>query len=137
MLHVAGMPKEDVDFIHCDGPVMESLLKRAEPRQTLFTGSSNVAERLARTLRGKLKIEDAGYDWKIVGHDLEEKDIPFLAYTADQDAYAHTGQKCSAQSIIFIPDNEKGDKLLEAMANQAARRSLSDLTIGPVLTWNN
>jgi len=27
MLHHCGMPKEDLDFIHADGPVMEKILK--------------------------------------------------------------------------------------------------------------
>ena len=32
---------------------------------TQFTGSSKVAEILARDLHGKLKLEDAGWDWKV------------------------------------------------------------------------
>ena len=26
MLHYCGLPKEDLDFINCDGPVMEKIL---------------------------------------------------------------------------------------------------------------
>ncbi len=33
--------------------------------------------------------------------------------------------------------NWKKSNLLETMKAQAAKRSLSDLTIGPILTWNN
>jgi hypothetical protein len=32
---------------------------------TLFTGSGKVAEQLAVALRGKVKLEDAGFDWKV------------------------------------------------------------------------
>ena len=49
---------------------------------TLFTGSSQVAEILSRDLHGKIKIEDAGYNWKILGPDVSHVD--FIAYTADQ-----------------------------------------------------
>jgi hypothetical protein len=38
------MPKEDLDFLYSDGPVIESILKKTPMRQTQFTGSSKVAE---------------------------------------------------------------------------------------------
>lgn len=65
LLHHCGMPLTDVDFLNSDGATMHSLLMRAEPRMTQFTGSSKVAELLARDLRGKIKLEDAGWDWKV------------------------------------------------------------------------
>lgn len=39
---------------------------------TLFTGSSRIAEKLAADLKGKIKLEDAGFDWKILGPDVQE-----------------------------------------------------------------
>jgi 1-pyrroline-5-carboxylate dehydrogenase len=36
----------------------------------LFTGSSGVAEHLVKSLKGKVKLEDAGFDWKILGPDV-------------------------------------------------------------------
>jgi len=39
-------------------------------RNTLFTGSSKVGEHLAKLLNGKIKLEDGGYDWKILGPDV-------------------------------------------------------------------
>jgi 1-pyrroline-5-carboxylate dehydrogenase len=39
---------------------------------TLFTGSSRVAEKLAADLNGQVKLEDAGFDWKILGPDVQE-----------------------------------------------------------------
>lgn len=39
---------------------------------TLFTGSSRVAEKLAANLKGRVKLEDAGFDWKILGPDVQE-----------------------------------------------------------------
>lgn len=60
-----GMPATDVDFINCDGPVMHKLLMKSKPRVTQFTGSSKVGEFLAKELNGKIKLEDAGWDWKV------------------------------------------------------------------------
>ena len=49
-----------------------SKLLQAKPRMTLFTGSSRVAEKLAVDLKGRIKLEDAGFDWKILGPDVQE-----------------------------------------------------------------
>lgn len=94
MLHHCGMPKTDLDFINSAGPEMESLLKKSDVRLIQFTGSSGVAERLSRTFNGKVRIEDAGFDWKILGPDVG--DVDYVAWQCDQDAYASSGQKCSA-----------------------------------------
>lgn len=82
---------------------MESIIKRSNVRLTQFTGSSNVAEKLCKNLHGKVKIEDAGFDWKILGPDVS--DVDYIAWQCDQDAYAFSGQKCSAQSILFAHRN--------------------------------
>lgn len=49
--------------------------------QTLFTGSSHVAEHLVKILKGKVRIEDAGYDWKILGPDVpSEAEVDYVAW---------------------------------------------------------
>ncbi|PRQ16118.1 putative L-glutamate gamma-semialdehyde dehydrogenase [Rosa chinensis] len=132
LLHYCGLPVEDVDFINSDGKTMNKLLLEANPRMTLFTGSSRVAEKLAADLKGRVKLEDAGFDWKILGPDVHEED--YVAWVCDQDAYACSGQKCSAQSILFMHENWSKTSLLSKMKDLAERRKLEDLTIGPVLT---
>ncbi|XP_058074885.1 delta-1-pyrroline-5-carboxylate dehydrogenase 12A1, mitochondrial isoform X2 [Magnolia sinica] len=132
LLHDCGLPMEDVDFINTDGLTMNKLLLEANPRMTLFTGSSRVAEKLAVDLKGRVKLEDAGFDWKILGPDVQQVD--YVAWVCDQDAYACSGQKCSAQSILFMHENWKSSELLPKMKSLSERRKLEDLTIGPVLT---
>ena len=134
LMHACGMPTEDVDLIHCDGQIMGELLEQLQPRMTLFTGSQGVAERLALQLKGRVKLEDAGFDWKILGPDAKEEELPFTAYQCDQDAYACSGQKCSAQSILFAHANWVRLGIVDAMASLAKKRNLTDLTVGPVLT---
>jgi 1-pyrroline-5-carboxylate dehydrogenase len=99
---------------------------------TQFTGSSKVGELLSKATNGKVRLEDAGFDWKIIGPDVG--DIDYVAWQCDQDAYAAFGQKCSAQSIVFIHENWKAAGLVDKMKALAKRRSLDDLTIGPILT---
>mmetsp|Transcript_31593 Transcript_31593/g.48299 ORF Transcript_31593/g.48299 Transcript_31593/m.48299 type:complete len:240 (+) Transcript_31593:206-925(+) len=80
MLQYCGMPKEDMDFIHCEGEVIEHILTEGDAQMTLFTGSSRVAEHLAEKLRGKIRLEDAGFDWKILGPDApkSEADVDYV-----------------------------------------------------------
>lgn len=89
MLHACGMPTTDVDFIHSDGLVMNELLLKVQPRNTLFTGSSAVAEKLAKDLKGRIKLEDAGFDWKILGPDVHNFD--YVSWTCDQVRHMHLG----------------------------------------------
>jgi 1-pyrroline-5-carboxylate dehydrogenase len=70
LLHHCGLPKTDLDLLHSNGSTVEYILKNAPARQTLFTGSSKVAEKLVKSLNGRIKIEDAGFDWKILGPDV-------------------------------------------------------------------
>jgi len=132
LLHHCGMPLLDVDLLNCEGPVVEELITTSPIRLTQFTGSSHVAEHLSRRTGGKVKIEDAGYDWKVLGPDVS--DIDYVAWQSDQDAYACQGQKCSAQSMLFVHTNWEKAGILDKIKEIAMTRSLDDLTIGPVLT---
>ena len=114
---------------------MHKFLLTAKPRMNLFTGSSKVAEILARDLHGIIKLEDAGFDWKILGPDVMCEDL--VAFTSDQDAYAYSGQKCSAQSILFVHENWKKVGIVDKLKSLASRRKLNDLTVGPVLSVTN
>jgi len=133
-----GLPPQDMDLIHCRGENMGVLLgeARSSVRQVQFTGSSQVAELVARTVNGAVRIEDAGFDWKIIGPDFDPAWVEYVAWQSDEDAYNASGQKCSAQSILFVHDRW-ADALLPELARLAARRNLDNLSIGPVLTWNN
>jgi len=104
-------------------------------RMTLFTGSQAVADKLAVDLKGRLKLEDAGFDWKVLGPDVS--DVEYVAWQCDQDAYAFSGQKCSAQSIMFMHKNWTDEGIVEKLAARAGARNVEDLSIGPVLTWSN
>jgi 1-pyrroline-5-carboxylate dehydrogenase len=134
----AGLPATDVDLIHCRGETMGRLLESAvdEIRMVQFTGSSGVAERTADLFNGRVKLEDAGFDWKIIGPDYRPEWLEYVAWQCDEDAYNATGQKCSAQSILFVHENWEG-ALLPRLAGLASRRKLENLTVGPILSWTN
>lgn len=133
LLHHCGAPAADLDLLHGAGPVAGAAIKAGGARSTLFTGSRKVAEALCASLGGRVFLEDAGFDWKILGPDVAA--LPHVAWQCDQDAYACSGQKCSAQSMLFMHENWVAAGVEAALAARAASRSLADLTIGPVLTW--
>jgi 1-pyrroline-5-carboxylate dehydrogenase len=132
LLHHCGMPKTDVDMLICKGPVAQQVITETPVRLTQFTGSSKVGELLSEATHGKVKLEDAGFDWKILGPDVG--DVDYVAWQCDQDAYASIGQKCSAQSILFVHENWKSADMMEKLKANATQRKLDDLTAGPTLT---
>mmetsp|Transcript_10928 Transcript_10928/g.16258 ORF Transcript_10928/g.16258 Transcript_10928/m.16258 type:complete len:572 (-) Transcript_10928:456-2171(-) len=132
LLHFCGMEKGDVDLLNCQGPVAMELILNSPVKLTQFTGSSRVGELLAEKTRGKVRLEDAGFDWKILGPDVS--DVDYVAWQCDQDAYACSGQKCSAQSILFMHEHWDSVNLISKLKANASTRSLDDLSIGPVLT---
>lgn len=132
MLIHCGMPPSDVDLIHCGGRTMGDLISRGPFRVTQFTGSSVTGEDLAGATSGKVRLEDAGFDWKILGPDVE--DFEFVSWQSDQDAYACSGQKCSAQSIVFMHENWVKAGFVDKIGQIASKRKLEDLSIGPVLS---
>ncbi|PIY95973.1 MAG: hypothetical protein COY66_05540 [Candidatus Kerfeldbacteria bacterium CG_4_10_14_0_8_um_filter_42_10] len=139
LLQACGLPMTDVDLIHAGGKVVHELLKRTVDivRMVQFTGSSTVAEELAVMLRGKIRVEDAGFDWKILGPDFNPGYLNYVADQCDQDTNAATGQKCSKTSILFVHDNWWNGGLIERIKERAARRNIGDLTNGAILTETN
>lgn len=138
LMIASGLPADDVDLIHCPGTEMGKLIESARPhiRMLQFTGSSTVAELLAGKMNGNVRLEDAGFDWKVIGPDYDPAWLDYVAWQSDQDAYNASGQKCSAQSILFVHDAWQAS-LLPKLEELAQRRSLEDLSLGPVLTWSN
>ena len=118
--------------------VMGELVKRSKNQIRLlqFTGSKEVAQRLSLETFGKIKIEDAGFDGKIIGPDYDPKWAKHVAWQCDEDAYNASGQKCSAQSFLFVHKNWEED-LLPRLKELASKRKLENLDIGPILTWTN
>lgn len=138
LLFECGLPMQDVSLMHCRGERMGQWLKTAAPHVKLcqFTGSTTTAQSVTSVMEGKVKVEDAGFDWKVLGPDYKEEYEDWVAYQADQDAYAASGQKCSAQSVLFVHRNwDRKGALLNKMQTRAEARKLDDLTVGPVLTW--
>jgi len=121
--------------VNSNGQYFEELLVKCEPKMTVFTGSSRVADRLTQKLNGRIKVEDAGLDWKLLGPDVAN--INEVAFMIEHDSYALSGQKCSAESLLFVHENWAKTDVLERVKKLAMQRSIKELTNGPILSWNN
>lgn len=134
----AGLSPTDVDLIHCRGSVMGKLIEKAKDdlRLVQFTGSSEIAEQTSAIVNGAIRLEDAGFDWKVIGPDFQPDWLDYVAWQCDEDAYNASGQKCSAQSIVFVHENWS-EALLPKLKSLADRRKLDNLSLGPILSWNN
>eukprot|EP00388_Colpodella_angusta_P008232 GDKJ01022657.1.p1 GENE.GDKJ01022657.1~~GDKJ01022657.1.p1 ORF type:complete len:545 (+),score=103.58 GDKJ01022657.1:25-1659(+) len=132
LLHYCGLPMSEIDLINCRGPAMSTVIDQAGVKMTQFTGSSETSEALNRITKGRMRTEDSGFDWKVLGADVS--DIDYVAWQCDQDAYAMSGQKCSAQSMLIAHKNWMDAGIIEKMKQRAATRSLNDLTCSPILS---
>ncbi len=135
MAQYCGMPASDVNFINCSNAATMNIIDKADFNMIQFTGGSEVSEAIAKKTNGKVRVEDAGFDWKVLGPDVSNVD--YVAWTSDQDTYAASGQKCSKQSVMFVHENWVKAGIIDKIKDLASKRSLSNLTIGPVLTWDN
>lgn len=141
ILHEAGFAKEVVQLLPTKGKwVGEKLLPDQRIKAVLFTGSTETAKQINRTL--------AERDGPIV---------PFIAETGGQNAmivdssalpeqvtedvimssFKSAGQRCSALRVLFVQDNvaDKVIKMIKgAMAELAVANPLSFATdVGPVI----
>ena len=99
---------------------MKKILKQADARMTLFTGSSRVGEHLVKALRGKVKLEDGGYDWEKL-----ERELPLGSTMLTlQTAWEWLGRIDQGLVLVFVPLMiyllVKVKRLESAMNRQAA-----------------
>lgn len=140
LLIECGMSRNDVNFLNGQGDMINSFLLKQNPYNTQFTGSAKVANKLSIDLKGKIKIEDAGFNWKIVADEpnsLHKNDIETILDRCDKDAYDNSGQKCSAQSLLFFNINWMTNETITKLAYKAKQRNLTDLSVAPTLSVNN
>lgn len=122
-----GLDPNDVNFLNGEPDVINKFLIQNRPELTVFTGSSEVANKLTKDLNGKIKIEDAGFNWKIVGRadqfDVDEK--MQIINTAMKDMFDNSGQKCSAQSLMFMHESWRNVNVYHGASNIKTYPTLS------------
>jgi 1-pyrroline-5-carboxylate dehydrogenase len=138
LFEAAGLPPGVINFVPGSaGPISDILLHRPELAGIHFTGSTEVFQSMWRTV-GENIAKYKTYP-RLVG-ETGGKDFILAHASADADAFVtavvrggfeYQGQKCSAASRVYIPDNlwkRVKDKLIE---------TTNGLPVGDVSNFKN
>jgi 1-pyrroline-5-carboxylate dehydrogenase len=138
IFEAAGLPPGVINFVPGNaGPISDRLLNHPELAGIHFTGSTEVFQTMWRTVGeniGKYKTyprlvgETGGKDF-ILAHASADPEA--LTTAIIRGGFEYQGQKCSAASRIYIPDNvwnRMKEKLIE---------TTNSLSIGDVADFRN
>lgn len=133
----AGMDPQSMALLHGNRKSVEGFMKESAElfRMTQFTGSSAVAEKLSKQTHGKIRLEDSGFNWIIADNTVAN--IEQFASQIDQDAFATSGQKCSALRMLVIDESLEEKGLLLKVKELAAKRTFANGLIVPLLSVTN
>jgi RHH-type transcriptional regulator, proline utilization regulon repressor / proline dehydrogenase / delta 1-pyrroline-5-carboxylate dehydrogenase len=139
-LHKAGIPASALHLLPGDGTIGAALVKHPQIAGVCFTGSTEVARLINRTLAAKdgpivpLIAETGGINAMIV-------DATALPEQVSDDvvasAFRSAGQRCSALRLLCVQE-DVADKMIEMITGAAAELKIGDplmidTHIGPVI----
>jgi RHH-type proline utilization regulon transcriptional repressor/proline dehydrogenase/delta 1-pyrroline-5-carboxylate dehydrogenase len=140
LLHEAGVPDSALHLVQGDGRIGAALVAHAEIAGVVFTGSTEVARIINRTLAAKdgpivpLIAETGGINAMIVDATALPEQVADDVVTS---AFRSAGQRCSALRLLFLQD-DVADRMIEMIAGAARELKLGDPSdpsthIGPVI----
>ena len=140
LLHEAGIPKAAAQLVPGDGKVGAALVAHPAVAGVAFTGSTEVAWAINRTLAAKagpivpLIAETGGINAMIVDATALPEQVTDDVVSS---AFRSAGQRCSALRLLCLQD-EVAEPMLAMIAGAAAELALGDpadpaTDIGPVI----
>ncbi|MCA6123892.1 bifunctional proline dehydrogenase/L-glutamate gamma-semialdehyde dehydrogenase PutA [Bradyrhizobium sp. WSM 1704] len=140
LLHEAGVPAAALHLVQGDGAVGAALVAHPQIAGVVFTGSTEVARSINRTLAAKdgaivpLIAETGGINAMIVDATALPEQV---ADDVVMSAFRSAGQRCSALRLLFVQD-DVADRMIEMIAGAARELKLGDPSdpsthIGPVI----
>jgi 1-pyrroline-5-carboxylate dehydrogenase len=112
ILEAAGLPAGVINLVYVDGPTVgEVVFNHPDFAGLHFTGSTGVFQRLWKTIGENIALyksyprivgETGGKDF-VVAH--ASADPAVVAVALSRGAFEFQGQKCSAASRAYVPDN--------------------------------
>lgn len=140
VLHEAGVAKTALHLVPGDGRVGARLVEHRDVAGVVFTGSTEVARIINRTLAGKngpivpLIAETGGINAMIVDATALPEQV---ADDVVMSAFRSAGQRCSALRLLCVQD-DVADRMIEMIAGNARELKLADpreisTHIGPVI----
>ena len=140
LLHEAGVPASALHLLPGDGRIGAALAAHADIAGVVFTGSTEVARAINRTLAAKdgpivpLIAETGGINAMIVDATALPEQVADDVVTS---AFRSAGQRCSALRLLFLQD-DVADRMIEMIAGAARELSVGDprelaTHVGPVI----
>jgi len=140
LLHEAGVPASALHLIQGDGAVGAALVADPQIAGVVFTGSTEVARSINRTLAAKdgpivpLIAETGGINAMIVDATALPEQVADDVVTS---AFRSAGQRCSALRLLFVQD-DVADRTIEMIAGAARELKIGDPSdpsthVGPVI----
>jgi RHH-type proline utilization regulon transcriptional repressor/proline dehydrogenase/delta 1-pyrroline-5-carboxylate dehydrogenase len=140
LLHQAGVPTSALHLVPGDGSIGAALVAHADVAGVVFTGSTDVARSINRTLAAKdgpivpLIAETGGINAMIVDATALPEQVADDVVTS---AFRSAGQRCSALRLLFVQD-DVADRMIEMIAGAARELAIGDprdpaIHIGPVI----
>jgi RHH-type proline utilization regulon transcriptional repressor/proline dehydrogenase/delta 1-pyrroline-5-carboxylate dehydrogenase len=140
LLHEAGIPHAALHFAPGDGEIGAALVAQPAVGGVVFTGSTEVARSINRTLAAKdgpivpLIAETGGINAMIVDATALPEQV---ADDVVASAFRSAGQRCSALRILFLQEDVV-EEMIATIAGAAAELKLGDprdpsVHIGPVI----
>jgi RHH-type proline utilization regulon transcriptional repressor/proline dehydrogenase/delta 1-pyrroline-5-carboxylate dehydrogenase len=140
LLHGAGVPASALHLVQGDGRIGAALVSHAEIAGVVFTGSTEVARAINRTLAAKdgpiapLIAETGGINTMIADATALPEQVADDVVTS---AFRSAGQRCSALRLLFIQD-DVADRMIEMIAGAARELRIGNPSdpathIGPVI----
>jgi RHH-type proline utilization regulon transcriptional repressor/proline dehydrogenase/delta 1-pyrroline-5-carboxylate dehydrogenase len=140
LLHEAGVPASALHLVQGDGRLGAALVAHPDIAGVVFTGSTEVARSINRTLAAKdgpivpLIAETGGINAMIVDATALPEQVADDVVTS---AFRSAGQRCSALRLLFLQD-DVADRMIEMIAGAARELVIGDPAdpsthIGPVI----
>ncbi|MGE0339485.1 MAG: bifunctional proline dehydrogenase/L-glutamate gamma-semialdehyde dehydrogenase PutA [Xanthobacteraceae bacterium] len=140
LLHEAGIPRDALALVQGDGAAGAALTAHPGIAGVVFTGSTEVAQKINRTLAAKdgpivpLIAETGGINAMIVDATALPEQVADDVITS---AFRSAGQRCSALRLLLLP-REAAEKFIAMIADSARELKLGDpreldTHVGPVI----
>lgn len=114
----AGLPDGVINLVQGAKETGIALAESKGIDGLLFTGSANTGHILHRQFAGQpekmLALEMGGNNPMVISESYG--DIDASVYTIIQSAYLSAGQRCTCARRLYVPVGEKGDRLLDKLA---------------------
>lgn len=140
LLHEAGIPTGALHLVIGDGRIGAALTAHPDIAGVVFTGSTDVARAINRTLAAKdgpivpLIAETGGINAMIADATALPEQVADDVVTS---AFRSAGQRCSALRLLFVQE-DVADRMIEMIAGAARELRIGDPSeisthIGPVI----